>query len=195
MIMNEYKCLNKYKRKDAVSKQNNFLVSFFNKILICFILFLLFLIASKSNKMFYDKFYDFVYDSVFPFADFREKFGIFLPDNTFDTNTSLVFNESLSYLNFNLYKDGVKLQVDDNYLVPILNDGVVVFSGNKDDYGNCVVVQQVDSVNVWYCNINNVSFSLYDYVNSGEFLGEVNGNVLYLVFEKNGEFLDYKEYI
>ena len=36
---------------------------------------------------------------------------------------------------------------------------------------------------------------MYDYVNKGDFLGEVKDNILYLVFEKDGVFLNYKEYI
>ena len=193
--MNEYKSLNKYLKKDKLIEKKFSLVAFFNKILFCFVLLLVFLIFSKSNNEFYNKFYDYVYDSVFPFTEFRDYFGDFFPSNTFDTNTSLVFSDSLIYHSSNLYKNGVMLKVDNNYLIPFISDGVVVFIGDKDDYGKCVIVQQSDSINVWYCNINNSSFDLYDYVNKGDFLGEVNGDFLYLVFEKNGEFLDYKEYI
>ena len=36
---------------------------------------------------------------------------------------------------------------------------------------------------------------LYDYVEKGELLGETNNNTLFLTFQKNGEYLDYKKYI
>ena len=36
---------------------------------------------------------------------------------------------------------------------------------------------------------------MYDYVKKGDLVGEVKGNTMYLLFEKNGKFLDYKKYI
>ena len=36
---------------------------------------------------------------------------------------------------------------------------------------------------------------MYDYVSKGSFIGEVNGDNLYLVFQKDGKFLDYKKYV
>ena len=197
--MDEYKSLNKYlkkKQKDDVGCKFN-LMSIISRILICCILFLVFVIGSKYSSDFNSVIYKYVYNYTFLFSSFRtwynENFGFLLPDDNY-YGAQAVFNERLSYLSFNLYKDGVLLNVDDNYLVPCLNNGVVIFVGDKSDYGECVVVQQDDGINVWYCNIN-VSVSIYDYVNSGNFIGEVNGNNLYLVFEKNGEFLDYKKYI
>ena len=36
---------------------------------------------------------------------------------------------------------------------------------------------------------------LYDYVEKGKLLGETKDNNLYLVYQKDGQYLDYKEYI
>ena len=36
---------------------------------------------------------------------------------------------------------------------------------------------------------------LYDYIEKGNMLGSTKDNVLYLVFQKGGKFLDYKKYI
>ena len=44
-----------------------------------------------------------------------------------------VFNEKLTYEKANVYKDGVELKVDSNYLVPNLESGIVVFMGDKED--------------------------------------------------------------
>lgn len=44
-------------------------------------------------------------------------------------------------------------------------------------------------------NLENISVKLYDYVNSGDYLGEVKGEDLYLVFEKNQEYLKFEDYI
>jgi len=40
----------------------------------------------------------------------------------------------LSYSKESVYKDGVKLTVSDNYLVPALESGIVIFIGNKEGY-------------------------------------------------------------
>ena len=36
---------------------------------------------------------------------------------------------------------------------------------------------------------------IYDEIKKGQFLGEVNGEYLYLVFKKEGKTIDYKEYL
>ena len=79
-------------------------------------------------------------------------------------------------------------------MVPILESGVVVFIGEKENYKNTIIVEQTNGVDVFYGNIKSNNIKLYDYVEKGELLGEVNKE-LYLVFQKNGEYLDYKKYI
>ena len=70
-----------------------------------------------------------------------------------------------------------------------------MFIGEKENYGNTIVVEQTDGIEVFYSNIKLNNIKLYDYLEKGELLGEVNDNTLYLVFEKEGKYLDYKEYI
>ena len=82
-----------------------------------------------------------------------------------------------------------------NYLVPTLNGGLIIFIGEKEEYGNTVIVQQADGVDVWYSNINNITVKLYDYVESGSFVGEVKDDYFYLVFKKDGGVLNYQDYI
>ena len=36
---------------------------------------------------------------------------------------------------------------------------------------------------------------MYDYLEKGSYIGEANGDTIYLLFQKDGKFLDYKEYI
>ena len=55
-------------------------------------------------------------------------------------------------------------------------------------------VKQSDGIDVWYSNIGNIGVQLYDYVSKGTLVGECNDS-LYLVFKKDGNVLDYKEYI
>ena len=109
--------------------------------------------------------------------------------------TKAVFHEKLTYQKEQKYQDGVKLTVEDQFLVPSLESGIVVFIGKKEGYGNTLIVQQANGIDCWYGNIKNLSVKLYDYVEKGSALGEVENNLLYLVFKKDGAVLDYKNYI
>ena len=106
-----------------------------------------------------------------------------------------VFNEKLEYSKLEDYKEGVRLTTKEKYLVPNLNDGIVIFIGKKDGLGNTIVIQSSNEVEYWYSNLDNITLNLYDYVNKGEYLGEVKNKTLYLSFYKKGEKLDYKEYL
>ena len=106
-----------------------------------------------------------------------------------------VFQEELTYQKSKSYLDGVKLQVNDNYMVPALESGIVIFMGEKEGYGNTIVIEQIDGIDVYYSNISSDGIKLYEYVEKGKLLGEAEDNQLYLVFQKDGSFLDYKKYI
>ena len=86
------------------------------------------------------------------------------------------------------------MSVSDNYLVPSISDGLVVFIGEKEGYGNTVIVEGSDGVDTWYSNMSDVSVSLYQYISNGSFIGNCSKN-LYLVFKKDGNVIDYKKYI
>lgn len=200
--MYEYKSVNKYLSKNKSKSKKRFsslLYSIFIKLLICVLIVVSVLIVIKIDKKSSGKISSFLYDNNISFARinkwYNEHFGDILPfSSSVHDNVSAVFSESLEYSDASIYKDGVSLSVAKSYLVPVLNDGIVVFSGEKDGYGKVVIVQQSDGVDVWYGNIENLNVKLYDYVSKGEFLGEVHSN-LYLVFQKDGKFLDYKEFI
>ena len=101
---------------------------------------------------------------------------------------------ALTYKNKEKYEEGVKLTVDKNYLVPVNESGIVVFIGEKEKYGNTVIIQRVDGIDEWYGNIENTNLKLYDYIKKGTLLGEVN-DYFYLVYKKNGKALNYEDYI
>ena len=200
--MDEYKSLNKYLNKNTLksdNKFNSFSKRLISKFLISLILFILFLIGNKVSLEFKPKFYNIVYNETFSFAEFKgwynENFGEVFPLNNLFPNDVKVFNESFVYDSANLYKDGVALKVTNQYLVPLLNSGVVIFLGEKEDYGNTLIVQQENGIDVWYSNINFSNISMYEYLEKGRYIGEANGDIIYLLFQKDGKFLDYKEYI
>ncbi len=192
----EYKSVNKYLLKNK-TKKNNFFSKLLIKLMICIVLFLSVLIilkkVDKDNKV-----YNFITSNI-SFAKinnyFKKTFGDIIPfENIVKEEITPVFSENLTYEDESIYKDGVKLSVGSNYLVPILESGIVVFKGEKEDYGNTIIIEQIDGIDVLYGNLDSISIDIYDYVNKGEFLGEVN-NDLYLTFSKDGKYLDYKEYI
>ena len=80
-------------------------------------------------------------------------------------------------------------------IIPVLESGLVVFIGDKDNYKNSIIIQQVNGIDVWYSNINNSNLKLYDYVEKGTLIGETINNELFLVFKKDGKAIDYKKYI
>lgn len=127
---------------------------------------------------------------------YKEKFGDVLPfEQILPEDETQVFNEELSYDNISLYKDGAALKVSTNYLVPVIESGIIVYVGEKENYGKTIIVQQANGIDVWYGNVNIGDYQMYDYVTKGNLLGEVSGNTMYLVFQQEGEYLDYKDYI
>jgi murein DD-endopeptidase MepM/ murein hydrolase activator NlpD len=165
-----------------------------NKTLFIALLTLIILILIKSNLTIKNNFYKYVYDTNFPFAQNFNKYTKYLGNIIPVTNTKDVFKETLNYSEKEKYLDGVKLTVSQNYLVPVLKSGLVINSGEKDGYGNCIIIQQIDGVDLSYCNFDVVNVSIYDYVSEGSLLGEVS-DFLYLVYKKDGNILNYEEYL
>lgn len=188
----------KNKNKKEKNKKKNFLMSFFNKILVCIILVIICLIMMKTNSNFQEFVSEKIFKDNISFAYlnnlYNKYFGNILPSYK-NLDTEVVFNEKLEYFEYNKYLDGYKLSVTASYLVPIIESGIVVYIGNIDNYGESVIIEGIDGVDIWYSNLENISVKLYDYVNSGDYLGEVKGEDLYLVFEKNQEYLKFEDYI
>ena len=188
----------KNKNQKEKNKKKNFLMSFFNKILVCIILVIICLIMMKTNSNFQEFVSEKIFKDNISFAYlnnlYNKYFGNILPSYK-NLDTEVVFNEKLEYFEYNKYLDGYKLSVQTSYLVPIIESGIVVYIGNIDNYGESVIIEGIDGVDIWYSNLENISVKLYDYVNSGDYLGEVKGEDLYLVFEKNQEYLKFEDYI
>ena len=125
---------------------------------------------------------------------YNKVFGNVLPLEIEKGTTKTVFNDGLSYSKIDKYENGFKLDMTSN-AVTSLYDGIVVFIGNKDTYKNTVIVQGSDGVDIWYGNVSNVSVTLYDYITKDTIIGEAADNTLYLVFNKENEYLGYEEYL
>jgi stage IV sporulation protein FA len=200
--MDEYKSVQKYlnKTKKHKSKKTSFLSNILSHILLSGILLLACLCVMKVNPSFKTWINKEVYHTNFSFAKinqtYEKYFGSIFPlSNLFSNETQTVFDEKLVYEKKESYKEGVKLTVSNNYLVPVLESGIVVFMGDKDNYGKTVIIQQVDGIDLWYVGVDTNNLKIYDYVEKGSLLGETTSNEMYLFYEKAGEFLDYQEYL
>lgn len=167
------------------------------KILITIIISLLILIGIKSSTSFKNKFYRIVYETNISFAKintlYNTYFGNILPKDKLDV-VQPVFKETLVYHNKEKYLDGVKLSVDNDYLVPAISSGVVVYKGIKEGYGNVLIINSNDGIDIWYGNMDSIDLKLYDYVDNGTYIGKAS-NYLYMVFKKDGNSLNYEDYL
>jgi len=199
-----YKCLDKISKTNNDKQNSNYqnikkyLKNLMYRILIATILFLICSILIKKDNTYKETIYQNVYNKNLSFTkikSFYDKYlGGILPYNNIINDTKLVFNESLTYKDKSKYLDGVKLAVENNYPVPILQSGIVVFIGEKENYGKTIIIQGIDGIEIWYSNIENENVKLYDYVEEKTLLANTIDDKLILVYTKDGVFLDYEKY-
>jgi len=192
----KYKSLEKMGFKKD-SRKSNKIIKLVNKTLMAIFLGLVFLIVMEYSPKFKKFMQEDVLNKNFSFGFigklYNKYFGEILPNT--NENVVKVFKEKLVYSEKEKYLDGYKLKVDKNYLVPVINSGVVVFLGEKEDYGKVIVIEGEDGTTITYGNIQNTDLKLYDYITSGKYLGEVGEDYLYIVILKNGEYLDLETYL
>ncbi len=152
---------------------------------------LIFIKLGDKNK---ESYYKLFYYSSFSFTKFNSfisnHFGNVIPKA--NSNVVSVMNESI-YNNYEDFLDGVKFWVNNNTPVNSLIGGIVVYKGEKDGYGNCVIIQGVNGNDYWYGNITNSNLNLYEYVNKNSIIGESNGDYFYLVIKNKTGFIKYAE--
>lgn len=189
---------NKKKNIKSTSTYSNSkkLKFFLLKLVFVVIVFCIFTILVKTNTNIKNKVYKYVYNTNISFAYlkklYNEHIGNILPFQDIFT-TKKVFNEKLEYKSLSTYNKGVKLTLQENYAIPIIKGGIVIFVGEKDTIGKTVIIQQSDGIDVWYGNMSSINVKLYDYVEDGKIIGEASNNELYLEFQKDGVNIDYKE--
>lgn len=170
-----------------------------SKILITIIIFLIGMILTKTNPKYKIFIQENIYENSFRFTKinelYKKYFGNLLSLDNIIYEETPVFNENITYTEKNTYKDGVALTVSTGYMVPSLENGIVVYIGNKEEYGQTIIIEQTNGIDVFYSNITNENIKLYDYIEKGEYVGQTKTDKLYLVFQKNGTILNYQDYI
>ena len=195
-MMEEYlESFKRRKKNEFIPRKSINLKPVISKVLIAMIFFLasiIFTNTSDKNLLLYK---EYVLTESLPFTKiksiYEDLFGEVLPKSE---NTQMVMNGHLVYKDIKTYKDGEVLTLSKGTLINSLASGVVVFIGNKDDYGNTVIVQGVDGADIWYGNLTNSSVKLYDYIEKNTLLGETLTDELYLVIKKNNEYIKYEDY-
>ena len=189
----KYRIKNKKDTKEEIKikKFNYFVVKFF-LVLLAFSLGTL-LIKNDNNMR--NKIYKKIYNNNLSFAYFKNTYNKYIGNIIPFQNIFVqrkVFSQKLQYRSLSKYNKGIKLTLSDNYPIPALKGGIVIFNGRKD-YKNTIIIQQSDGIDVCYSNISNTNLKLYDYIDDDTIIGEAKNNKLFLTFYKDGVEIDYKE--
>ena len=189
----KYRIRNKKEIKEnKKAKQFNYFVLKFFVVLLIFSLGTLLI---KNDNNIKNKIYKKIYNNNLSFAYFKNSYNKYIGNIIPFKNIFVqrkVFSQKLQYKTLSKYNKGVKLTLSDNYPIPVLKGGIVIFNGRKD-YKNTIIIQQSDGIDVWYSNIANTNLKLYDYIEDDAIIGEAKNNKLYLTFYKDGIEIDYKE--
>ena len=186
-------------KKEQESKYIKYLRSLIIRSMAVILMFFILGILSKSNKQYKNIIIHNVYEKNLTFSKIKNIYQKYLggiePLEKAINNNQPVFHEELEYFENSLYRDGVQLKVTKNYLVPIQNEGMVIYIGEKEYYDNTIIIEGVDGIDIWYGNLENTSVKLYDYVEKGKYLGTTKNDILYLAYQKDGKFINPKEYL
>lgn len=165
-------------------------------LLIVFILFLL--IINKYNHALTLEFKNDLFNKSFNFIKVNKISQKVLGKDVFyyqnNNDASLVLSSNYDSNSKEKYFDGEKMDVSTNLPIGSISSGVVVYIGNKDNYGNTIIIQGVDGYNIWYGNIKDVNVGLYDYIEKQNLIGAADGDFVYLLIEKNNKYYTYEEY-
>ena len=174
-------------------KNNKYIKSLFLRVLVSIILFLsisIFINHSDKNLLLFKKN---IYDKTLNFSKINKAYNKYFGDVLPETDLNIVSKDNLVYKDAKAYKEGVLLTGVNN--ISLFKSGIVVFIGEKEHYGNTIIVQGMDGIDYWYGNVSDINVKLYDYIESDTIIANVKDGNLYVVFKKNGEVLNFEEFI
>lgn len=178
-------------RKSINKNRSSSLSNFITKTLVTLIFVFLILIVSNFSDEVKTKIKDSLFSKTFNFSIANNIYSKFT--DIFDSNKTQEVFEEIEEEQIVKYKDGVMITNNSND-VSLIYSGIVTYIGDNEDYGNTVIVQGSNGIDVWYGNIETVNVKIYDYVEMGSILGSKNESY-YVVLQKNKQFLDYNETI
>lgn len=191
----EEELIKSLKKKHHEEKKKPAPVSFlFTKILLCFILILSITIYCKlddANKTYFKTTFmekSLSFNKVNAWA--TKYLGKNILTNPVLDSEKTVFEEK-PVMEYTPYLDGIKVPANEEEVILSKSSGIYVFLGEKEGYGNTLIIQGNNGIDIWYGNITNTSGSLYDYIEKGSVIGVSKGEYYTLAFMKDGKFVSY----
>ncbi len=184
------------KTKKKINEDNK-ITKTFTRVLIAAIFVLTSAIYINLSQNNLEKYKKVVFETTLSFTSINEwyekYFGSVLPIDINPPNIPV--NKTVGeFESIEKYENGVICKTAKGNTISALNSGILVFLGEKENYGNVAIVQGIDGVDIWYGNIENVNYSLYDYVEKNALLGSAKEDNIYFVIQKDGQYLNYEEY-
>lgn len=189
---------------------------FFLKILVSICLFLVVAVLFKHPSARLDTARSFVTENMnkeFQFASvsswYENAFGkpiAFLPSEstpeTVDTDEEYAMPASGEITQtFEANGEGIIMETSIGSKVEAINEGVVIFAGEKEGIGKTVVIQHANKSESWYGQLEKIDVKLYDLVKKGKEVGQVtvsddgSKGRFYLAIKENDAFVDPKQVI
>lgn len=137
---------------------------------------------------------------------YEERFGspiaFFSPNPSSDRAENSHYAVPASGQVLESFKDngqGVTIQTTKK-IVEAMNEGIVIEAGKKEKTGLTVIVQHADGTETWYGNLKEIDVALYDFVEMGAPIGQVNQNeneqgTYYFAIKKGDQFIDPNQVI
>lgn len=189
---------NSFKNNSKEDKMIKYLRGLITRVLLSIILVIsisIFIKLNASNKLYVE---DYIFKDSLKFTQinkwYQNTLGKIIPDGK-GSSELVMENNDLKSLSYEKYLDGVKFNIAKGSPVSLLNGGIVVFIGDKEGYDNTVIIQGNDGIDYWYGGITNTNINLYDYLEKDALIGEAQNDYLYLVLEKDKNYLSYEEYL
>lgn len=86
---------------------------------------------------------------------------------------------------------GIQIEAPAGSEVKAVDQGWVVFVGEKEGIGQTVVVQHENQMQAWYGSLDQIEVIEQDWVQPGQVIGKSKeGNTVYFSVEMNGQFVD-----
>ena len=187
----------KHSSSNKESKTNKYVNNLISRLLISVILFLTIISITNFKSDYRKLFKKIALDRNLSFNKitntYNKYFGKIIPLK--EETEEMVFDEKITYKDIKEENNVYTLKVNKNYLVPVINSGLVVFIGEKDNLGNTVIIQGIDNIDYWYSNVTNLNVKLYDYVSKGSMLGNAIDDNIKLTFIKDNKNLKYEEVV
>ncbi len=169
---------------EKLNQVKNFLKRMLASLILFFLLCILIDQGIISHHLLFDNFIDFSY--------IRSKSSILFGKSL---KNEYVSSEKINYKNISKQDNGYLLEVDKNYVIKSIKNGVVIFIGKKSDLGTSIIINSDEGVNIVYDGLENINVKLYDYIHKDTIIGSTITNKLYLEFKNHDTYLSYEDFL